>query len=468
MKRLLPKKLVSKRFVALVLFFFFFFSFVNYAFATVYVYPESYFGFNDDSWLNFSSNQQFSNVYLEDNWWWFDSYGFRFIGLNGTVTSLYSSDTLTITGSTSGFSGTTHTIYFVAPYINVPITYSGGGISYSDYSSGTFGFNLKDSYTLTVTFNTGYTTTSYMGITTVTSTATSTITESSTTSTWTETSSSTSTQTFTQATSQTLIIIGETNTTCYFRSDSRLTNGQFGYSLETENSALPASFSVTHGGESVTYGFDVYLAHYGNLTTLLGEKVAQFTVSGVTEGYESATWNAPDMGIYVGYDAFLIYTYAKVGSGDWQAKAVHVSPVLISSRLLEQTWNFKLYVVRDATYSTVHFGSSTYASCIEGVGLREPTQNEMQSYRWSTGDIVGMIFGSYTDLIGPVAYVMILFIPSITLYVRHRNTGVIWVAFVLMSIGGVIPWAVLPGYVAVAIDAFLVLILAFLVWRLIR
>jgi hypothetical protein len=453
--------MIKKKFVLTLFLLLFLFSLASRAFATVYVEPEMYFGFSDNSFLNFSSSQTFNTYYLEDNWWWFDSYGFNFVGLNGTVTSLYSSDTLAVSGTASGFSGSTHTIYIVCPY-SVISSVSGGSIVYQNPSNNTFGFSVSGSFTLTVVFGTGYTTTTYSGTSTITETTTS------STSTWSETSTSTSTQTFTQTTSQTTVIFGETSATYYFRSDSRLTNGQFGYSLETENSALSNSFSVTHGGGSVTYGFDVFLAQYGNLTTLLGSKVAEITVSGVTEGYETAIWTCPERQLLVGYDAFMIVVNARVGSGAWQAKALYISPVLVSSKLLEQTWTFQLYVNYTATASDVHFGSSTFNSRIEGVGLREPTENEIQSFRWSQGDVIGMILGAYVDIIGPIFYVIVLLIVCVPLYVRHKNTGVIWVTFILMAVAGVIPWPILPSYIAAGIDAVLVLILAFLVWRVIR
>ena len=435
----------------------FMFALVSQVFATIYVYPEDYFGFSDNSFLNFSENQAFDAVYLESNWWWFNSNAFNYVGLNGTVTSLYESDTLAVSGTTVGFGGTTHTIYVVCPY-TVISSVSGGSIVYQNPSNGTFGFSVSGSFSLSVLFATGYTTTTYSG----------TSTSMTTSGTETSTATSASTQTFTQSSTQTEYIVGETSADYYFRSDSRLTNGQFGYSLETVNSALTGSFSVTHGGDSVTYAFDVYLARYGNLSLVLGSKVAEITVSGITEGYETATWNAPETGLFLGYDALMVTVHARIGSGAWQAKALYISPVLVSSQLNEQTWTFKLYVNYTASASTVFFGSSSYASGIEDVGFAEPTQNEMQSYLWTHGDVIGFILQAYVGVIGSIAYVLIMLIPFGTLYVRHKNTGVIWVAFVLMAVCGVVPWAVMPGYFAVGIDAILVLILGFLVWRVIR
>lgn len=309
---------------------------------------------------------------------------------------------------------------------------------------------------------TAYTTTTYTGTSTITQLTTS----SSVTST--VTSTSTSSQTYTMSTSQTSYILGENLEDYYFRSDARETNGVHGYSLETENSDLHNSFLVFHEGNSVTYAFDVYLTRYPNFTFPIGEKIAEITVSGITEGYESAMWTAPQTGLIVGYDGLMVVAYAKVGSGAYTAKAVYVTPLLVSSQLESSTWTFKIYVDYDVVTSTVFFGSSTYASGIQDVSLREPTENELQSFRWAQGDLLSMIFGAYTDEIGSAAYLLILLIPTATLYLRHRNTNVVVFMFILFGGPGGLVWFLVPMWAAIIVDLFLVLGYAVLLFKVIR
>jgi hypothetical protein len=304
---------------------------------------------------------------------------------------------------------------------------------------------------------------------TSTSTTTSTTSGTSTSSSTTMTTSYTTSSTLTSSSTSTIMIIQGTNITMYFRSDERTIYDATGYALDTTNTDSPITISDSVGaGPTVYYGFDVELLQYGGSTVLLGEKVGTIEVTAVAAAYKIGLWNCPQYGLNLGYDALRVTVYSKIGDNDWAAKGVFISSQLLSSQLTYQSWQFSLYINRTSTASNFLFGSETYGSKIEDIGLKELTDNEMQSYRWNSGDIIGMIIGAYTDRIGSVAYLLILLIPSATLYVRHKNTSAVVFAFILFGGPGGLVWFFIPVWAAAVVDLLLVIGYALLVFKVIR
>jgi phosphate starvation-inducible membrane PsiE len=120
------------------------------------------------------------------------------------------------------------------------------------------------------------------------------------------------------------------------------------------------------------------------------------------------------------------------------------------------------------TYTTISFGDgSTANSQITGIGFAVPSSNEMQSYRFMSGDIVGFILGGYA-VMGPTLYLAVIFMFSGTLYLRHKGTGPIVVFFMLFTFSGVSVWAFVPAYAATVVYIILALIATFAIWKLIR
>lgn len=323
----------------------------------------------------------------------------------------------------------------------------------------------------------GTTTSSSLSTSTLTSTSTSTLTSTSTSSITTTSPTSTTTFTSTIITSSTLtssatstaIIIGTSNTTFYFRSDAITTNDQTGYWLGTENSNSQQSLvDSTPPATTTYYAFDVYLARYGGTSQLLEEKIGLITAHDVALAEYIGYWNSPDTNLLLGYDAFKVIIYSKIGDGAWTSKATFISSPIISSHLYYQTWMFKIWVNKTSTQSTLLFGNNQYNSRITGVNLKVPTDNEMQSYRWAAGDTISFIFGAYTDKMGSAAYLVILLIPTGSLYMRHKNTSIIVFLFIMFGGTGGLVWFLVPAWAATVVDALLVICYGFLVFKVIR
>ena len=270
------------------------------------------------------------------------------------------------------------------------------------------------------------------------------------------------------------IIIGSSNTTLYFRSDTYTTNNVTAYGLDQTNTATPASVTDTYSGDvTVEYGFRVWLVHYSNLTTELtsGSPVAVLTraVDGV--GYQNASWTPEETRLSLGYDAVKVVVYLRFAGGAWSARASYISHSLVNSLMYKQTWTFYLYTSKATTTSTTAlfmFGSPLYNSRIGGVGFRPPTAWEIQTWRLNRGDYLGFILGAYVDKIGPAAYLLLLLIPCGSLYLRHRNLGPVIVLFILFGGPGGIIWAFVPLWAAAVVDILLLIGAAFLVFKVIR
>jgi hypothetical protein len=271
------------------------------------------------------------------------------------------------------------------------------------------------------------------------------------------------------------IIIGSTNMTLYFRSDEYETNNVTAYGLDSTNTNVAATVTDTSAGDvSVTYGFRIWVVHYGGSTTELtsGTPVAQLVRTSDGTGYQNNTWLPSETTLNLGYDALKIIIYLKFGSGDWTSRASYISHPLINSLMYSQTWTFILYTSKATSGSTTayfKFGSvSTYNSRITGIGFREPTAWEIQTWRINSGDYIGFVLGAYVDEIGVAAYLLILLIPCGSLYFRYRNFWAILFLFVIFGGAGGIIWAIVPIWAAAVIDALLILGCSFLVWKVIR
>ena len=173
----------------------------------------------------------------------------------------------------------------------------------------------------------------------------------------------------------------------------------------------------------------------------------------------------------MGFDALKVESYLSLDNGaTWTAQAAYVTNPIMSPLLLHQTWTFNLYTTYNTASSQTSyiFGSATYQSNINNVGFQPPTQTQLQTWNFLKGDYIMFILSTYTYLIGPAAYLLILMIPTVTLYLRHRNFGPVLILFALFGGPGGIVWIFIPAWASAAVDILLVLGASFLIWRLIR
>lgn len=270
------------------------------------------------------------------------------------------------------------------------------------------------------------------------------------------------------------IIIGTYHSVLYFRSDTYTTNKQTGYGLDTTatNQQQTITAAVTPG-QTATYGFRVWkVTQQGTQTELTsGTPTAEISRNTNGAGWQNSTWLAPQTTLNMGFDALKVESYLSLDNGaTWTLLELYVTNPIMSPLLLHQTWTFNLYTTYNTASSQTSyiFGSATYQSNINNVGLQPPTQTQLQTWNFLKGDYIMFILSTYTYLIGPAAYLLILMIPTVTLYLRHRNFGPVLILFALFGGPGGIVWIFIPAWASAAVDILLVLGASFLIWRLIR
>lgn len=267
---------------------------------------------------------------------------------------------------------------------------------------------------------------------------------------------------------------GELNSTLFFRSDSHTVNGQAGYKLDTPNTDTPVELTnVLSGDVPVSYGFRVWLVGFDEESIELtdGTPVGIVTRSIDGNGIQSADWNMPQKSLDIGFDCLKIVVYLDI-SGSWIQRAVFISPTLLYRSIDAATWTFNLYTSKTTsgdTTAALQFGSENFESKISSVSLTSASWFELGYYQMLTGNIFGLIFGSYYSLFGPVAYLLMFLIPTGTLYARHRTTNVIVFLFAIAGgAPGTLIWVFVPAWAAAVVDIFLLLAGAFLVWKVTR
>ena len=267
------------------------------------------------------------------------------------------------------------------------------------------------------------------------------------------------------------IIVNTGGQTYYFRSDQYTTNNYTAYGFDSSYTNTNTTLSIATSASTVTYGYQVWILHFDGSTTELtnGAPTATFTLTSGSNGWQTTTWNCPGQGLILGYDAIKIGILASTDSGaTWTTMANFVSPVIISNTLNPTTWTFNMYATYDGSQSTIQFGNANFKSNIQGIQFVKPLQSDVALWRLSRGDWLGWLLGEYVDqMTGAGFYGLLLFGVCATLYYRYKNSGVILFFFAAVIMQGGF-WFLLPVWAASVAGALLILIGAFLMWRLLR
>jgi uncharacterized protein YcfL len=261
----------------------------------------------------------------------------------------------------------------------------------------------------------------------------------------------------------------------YFNTGSNTAAGVTAYLLDTDYTNTAQFINSSQAGaQDVSYGYRVYLVtsntSIGELTP--GTQQAIVTLSSNTTGQVTSTWVVATTNTVLGYQALEIVVYEQYGSSGWLSRATFITPVLITSQIVGATWTFTLYVnytltVSD-TYTGFLFGTGEYQSCVSGVQLLKPTENQIQSFRMGNGDVVGFIIGAYTDVIGVGAYLLVLLGLTGALYFNYRHIGVVLFVFAMFGGSGGVIWVFIPSWAAVVVDAILLVGFAALLYKVTR
>ena len=112
---------------------------------TITVPTSAYFGFGTGNYINFGVEKSFDTIYRENNYWYFDDYGFQVQDANMTINKLYEAAELTFTLSAP--TNTTSTAKVVVPaFLGKPTRVDFNGVAQTEGE----GWTWNDE-TLTVT-----------------------------------------------------------------------------------------------------------------------------------------------------------------------------------------------------------------------------------------------------------------------------------------------------------------------------
>jgi hypothetical protein len=263
-----------------------------------------------------------------------------------------------------------------------------------------------------------------------------------------------------------IIPISSSGLQYYFRSDEYTTLNVTAYGFDSDFGNTATNLNVSTSAAEISYGFRVWILHYTGTTSELtsGTPIAVLTRS-LGSGFQNESWSCPERTLILGYDALKIGIYLSQDGGEWVSQANFVSPVIISTQLQATTWNFTAWTYFDGNQTSFTFGNTQYKSGISGISFKAPLESEIQAWRIGRGDVVGFMIGSYTDQIGSAFYVLMILMIAAVFYFRTSNFGVVVFLFVLFGGANGIMLILLPGWAIAGAVAFVVLGIAFIIYR---
>jgi hypothetical protein len=264
----------------------------------------------------------------------------------------------------------------------------------------------------------------------------------------------------------------------YLRSDTYTFNSITAYGLDTDynNTYVQIPLTTATVNATIIYGFRVYITSSTTQITELtaGTPQAQITLTQNYTGQISSAWTCPHANIILGYQALRANIYASTdGGATWTIQATYISNVLVTDEIMPATWTFTLNVnIAQNTVDTVAsftFGDVNHKSTINGIIMTVPKYTDIQTWQWMKGDLIGLIIGSYLNIIGGSFYVMIFLTIFGSLYFRHKSVGpIILVAIIFGGGSGLSVWILMPAWAAAVFSVIIILAVAALIFKVIR
>jgi hypothetical protein len=262
-----------------------------------------------------------------------------------------------------------------------------------------------------------------------------------------------------------------------FRDDELETFGVVGFGLDEKSGGTVANVSeILSSSLDVGFGFRVWLICEGGVDRELtgGVPVAVSVLTsanGSISGFVSGFWECPDVGgLGVGYSAFMVVLYSAVGDGvNTVARAVFVSPVLMSDRLVCSVWEFRVWVEYDAVSTFSVSWSGLYgAAGVYGVTVVEASIFESMFYRLFMFDFLGFVVVPYYAIFGELFYALVCVGFVGAYYLWHGKVSVVLFMLILFGGAGGFFFMFLPAGAAVFAWLLLIVGLGVMFFRLFR
>lgn len=235
--------------------------------------------------------------------------------------------------------------------------------------------------------------------------------------------------------------------TWYDRSDTHTTGNLTGYSLNATNTVSEHNFTVySMGSKSVQWGWRWWWfdSINGSSEVSLGYPTAILSRTTTGDGTQSNYWTPWRRNFDPGFTAIVGRLYVRFDNGAWQLVAVFQTDRLLYKKVMEDVWTVTVYTSRTTnathTIASCSWGSSSYASRIEGIRLMNLRDDERIGFDWASGNLVMAVlrgfllpFGAYWN----VMYAMFAMLILGPLYMRYRKLDPILVLLVLFGgVGG--------------------------------
>jgi hypothetical protein len=263
----------------------------------------------------------------------------------------------------------------------------------------------------------------------------------------------------------------------YMRSDTYNFSDVSAYGLDIDytNDYISLPITTTTENATITYGFRVYLSTsvetFQELTS--GTPQAQFTLSSNFTGQISSSWNCPDTTVTLGTQAIKVDVYGKIDNGTWTIQATYITNGLITKELMPATWAFSLNLdmqqLSGNTTCIFTFGDSDHRSTVTGITIVTPKYPDIQLWQWLNGDFIGIIFGAYMYIMGPIIYLLVYVLIFGSLYLRHRTASpVVFIAIIFGGGFGLGAWVLLPLWASLPLSIFIILAVMSIIFKVVR
>jgi len=220
-----------------------------------------------------------------------------------------------------------------------------------------------------------------------------------------------------------------------------------GFGLVEKSGGVAVSVeSVFPGNVDVAFGFRVWLVGEGGfereLTAGVPVAVSTFLAAeGNFSGFVSAQWDCPAVSLALGGNALRVVLYSAAEDGaNTVARAVFVSPVLMSNQLVAASWTFTLHVDYELNGFVVSWSGRFGQAGVFGIIVSEPSPFDVMWFKLLGLDFFGFLLYPYVDTLGVGMFYVIIWVAILGAYYiwQQKVSGILLILVLFGSAGGVL------------------------------
>ncbi|MDR2699548.1 MAG: hypothetical protein LBC12_01835 [Nitrososphaerota archaeon] len=248
-----------------------------------------------------------------------------------------------------------------------------------------------------------------------------------------------------------------------------------GYRLDEKSGGVNASFGASYPNNvDVAFSFRVWIIGQNGYEVELTEGVPAavniFTSgNGIFSGFISSSWNCPNMPVLFGDNALRVVMYSATDDGaNTVARAVFVSPVLITSQIVASTWTFSYYVDYEHDSFMASWSGAYGQSGINGIVIIEPSVYDVMFFKLTNRDFAGFLLYPYLDIFGSIFYVIVIVALLGAYYLWTGKMSVVIFMLILFGSAGGVVFVFLPAPANILVWLLMAVGLGVLLFRVFR